>query len=53
MENKEEEKKILMDKEYSWESCNDIEEDVYWELQKLPGEFEGTIRIIVEYLEDR
>ena len=40
-------------KEYSWESCVDMTEDIYTFLEELPeGEFTGTIKMTLEYINE-
>ena len=38
---------VLLEKEYTWESLADIEQDIFWALDSMPGEFNGTIKIKV------
>tara|TARA_R110002096_G_scaffold322432_3_gene516487 strand:- start:400 stop:561 length:162 start_codon:yes stop_codon:yes gene_type:complete len=47
-------KQQILKQEYCWESVVDIERDVYEavELVGLPGEFTGTLRVIVEYIKE-
>tara|TARA_R110000824_G_C14769087_1_gene630685 strand:+ start:364 stop:516 length:153 start_codon:yes stop_codon:yes gene_type:complete len=46
-------KQQLLRQEYCWESTVDIERDVYQAIEEagVPGEFEGVLRITVEYIE--
>ena len=47
-------KKILLDKEYGWEDTCDAEEDVSYAIdyiEKIDGEFSGTIKVTVTYEE--
>ena len=37
----------LLSKTYNWESLTDIEQDIFWALDSMPGEFDGTIKIKV------
>ena len=42
-----EQEEVLLEKEYTWESLADIEQDIFWALDSMPGEFDGTIKIKV------
>lgn len=47
------EPKVLLEKEYcGFESASDIERDVSEAIEKLTGEFSGTIKVVVTYEED-
>lgn len=48
-------KKILLEKDYSWEELCDLERDVYEAVEYaegIPGEYEGVIRVTMEYIKD-
>lgn len=50
--------KVLLDNDYCWENSSDIEGDVSWIVDSLTdeydgGEFPGTLRVTVEYVEEK
>jgi len=53
---KKKEQIFLLQKDYSWEELSDLERDVYEAVEyndyDIPGEYEGTIRVTMEYIEE-
>lgn len=45
----------LINKAYAWEEINDLERDIMEAIEDsgLPGEFTGTIRVIMTYEEGK
>ena len=39
------EDEVILEKEYTWESLADIEQDIFWALDGMPGEFDGVIKV--------
>ena len=46
-------KKLLLDKDYDWESLADLQRDIYeLDFGDIPGEFKGTVNVKIVYTED-
>jgi hypothetical protein len=47
--------RVLLNKDFSWEELADLERDVYECIEyaepKIPGEYSGTIKVLVTYEE--
>jgi len=43
----------LLNKEYTWEALTDLEQDIFWALDDMPGEFDGVIKVKVTRCDQR